>query len=188
MDDLFSRFTYAGDAELNWDSFKGNTDCYFQIGSSGFNSGAVGFIGFGANTNIWSGELFTFNLGATAGVRNFDLGTEFKDTFDTGEWDQDNEDWVLGTRTVSEPGNGWEAAVSIGPNIKIPFDAPYLGPMTIDLKAAALWCETGTGYLTEAKLNKAITEAMSLFVGVQGGTVDGMDIGTTAMFGISWRW
>jgi hypothetical protein len=29
---------------------------------------------------------------------------------------------------------------------------------------------------------------MSLFVGVQGGTVDGMDIGTTAMFGISWRW
>ena len=53
-------------------------------------------------------------------------------------------------------------------------------------KAAALWCETGTGYLTEAKLNKAITEAMSLFVGVQGGTVDGMDIGTTAFFGLSW--
>ena len=188
MDDFYRGFTYAGDAQLTWDSFRENTECYLQIGSGGFNSDAVGFVGFRANTNIWHGELFTFNLGATAGVRNFDLGTEFKDTFDTGEWDQDNEDWVLGTRTVSEPGNGWEAAVSIGPNIDIPFDAPYLGPMTIDLKAAALWCETGTGYLTEAKLNKAITEAMSLFVGVQGGTVDGMDIGTTAMFGISWRW
>ena len=189
MDDFYRGFTYAGDAQLTWDSFKESTECYLQIGSSGFNSGAVGFVGFRANTNLWSGEHVTFNFGATAGMRNFQLGTEFEESYDTKVADPDNAgNNIWGTRTVFGPGNGWEAAFSIGPNIKIPFDTPYLGLMSLEFSAEALLCEAGTGYLTGVQLNKAITETMSLFVSAQGGTIDGMDMGTTAMFGISWRW
>ena len=189
MDDFYRGFTYAGDAELNWDSFKGNTDCYFQIGSSGFNSGAVGFVGFRANTNIWSGELFTFNLGATAGVRNFDLGTEFEENYDTKVSDPDNAgNNIWGTRTVFGPGNGWEAAVSIGPNINIPFDTSFLGQMSLDFSAEALWCETGTGFITGLQLNKAMTDTTSVFIGALSGSVDEMDMGNTAVIGFSGRW
>jgi len=187
LSDLWDGFAYVGDLELTWDSFTDNTDCYFEIGSSGFDDSSIGFVGFGANTNLWSGDHLTFNLGGTVGMRNFDLDSEFEENFDTGEPNFETGGNIWDTRTVTGPGEGWEFGATIGPNINIPFEAPALGAFSLDFKAEALLCETGSGYINEAKLNKALSDSVSTFVSTQSGRVDGMDMGTTTMFGFKYN-
>jgi hypothetical protein len=57
--------------------------------------------------------------------------------------------------------------------------------MSLDFSAEALWCETGTGFITGLQLNKAMTDTTSVFIGALSGSVDEMDMGNTAVIGFS---